>query len=56
MENVIKKWLSKQVKPTNEVNVYEPKVRVQSTVIPKEKLSYNEVMINVNKQLCSYDK
>ncbi len=51
INQLIYKAFNKRLKPVKNENEYNPSVRVQSTVKPSEKASYNEVFENINKQL-----
>ena len=51
INQLIYKAFNKRLKPIKNENEYNPSVRVQSTVKPSEKASYNEVFENINKQL-----
>ena len=49
--NNLTKWLNKFTQPTEVVNTYTPKVRVQSTVDEGKGMTFNEKAEHIFKQI-----
>lgn len=51
MIEAINKFLNRMVVDKNLENTYQPELKVSKTIEPEERVSYNEVFENINKQL-----